>query len=100
MVVRRDAWWCAVMHVAARCRAVLHVTAVLALALAAPAIAQPSPVDEVQRAALLLALRYAGVVVGAQLPIGNSVYEIEEIKLERGKAGEGVTITVRTKMLR
>jgi hypothetical protein len=73
---------------------------VLLIALASPAAAQQRPpIDDAQRAALMLALRYAGVVVGATLPIGNAVYEIEEVQLARDKAGE-LTITVRTKLLR
>ncbi len=76
----------------------------LALALlTAPAAAQPvlpaqAGIDEPHRAALMKALRQAGVEVGAVWPIGDQVYEVEEVRIERTRAGD-VTVTVRTKLL-
>jgi hypothetical protein len=75
---------------------------ILALALlAAPAIAQPvtPAVDEARRIAMLSALRAIGVEVGAVWPIGDAVYQIEEIRIERSRGAE-VAITVRTRQLK
>jgi hypothetical protein len=78
---------------------------VLALA-SAPAAAQPSGaapapagIDEPHRLQLMRALHQIGVEVGAVWPIGDSVYEVMEIKLGRTAAGE-ITITVRTRLLK
>lgn len=74
---------------------------ILALALlATPAAAQPlPPIEDAQRAALMRVLRFVGVEVGAVWPVGDLVYQVEEIRIERNRAGE-VTITVKTRLLR
>jgi hypothetical protein len=75
---------------------------ILALALlAAPALAKPgpsNPVDEARRIALLRALHTIGIDVGAVLPIGDAIYQVEAIEIEQSHPGE-TSITVRTKLL-
>jgi hypothetical protein len=72
----------------------------LLLALTFPAIAQPAgtAVDDAPRLAMLKALRVIGVEVGARWPIGDMVYEVEEVRIARSSAGE-LTVTVRTKLV-
>lgn len=78
-------------------------TLILLLALLAPpAAAKPgpsSPVDEARRAALLRALHSVGIDVGAVMPIGDVVYQIEGIDIDQTRPGETV-ITVRTRQLK
>lgn len=69
-------------------------------ALAPAALAQPAAaIDEPHRLALMKALRSIGVELGAVWPIGDTAYEVEEIRIERLRTGE-VSITVRTKQVR